>query len=147
MGSVDKVDYAREFRNFELAKWVLEQDGGKLTQEEYAYQIGVNPAGLSTHFAELRRQEEDAEIVQNLRAISRLATNKVSKGIASLQMETVKDAEGIARIGYGAADRIGFSPQVATINMTQNATANVLVIPPMFSNEETQSIKDMIGDI
>ncbi len=146
MAGVDKVDYAREFKNFELAKWVLEQDGGKLTQEEYAYQIGVNPAGLSTHFAELRRKEEDAEIVQNLRAISRLATNKVSKGIASLQMETVKDAEGIARIGYGAADRIGFSPQAATINIQNSNTQQTLVIPPMFAGEETQEIKNLIGD-
>lgn len=141
-----KIDYERELRNFELAKAILEHDGVQFTQQEFADELGISLTTLSTRFAEIRRQQDDAEIVRNLRAISKLATNRVAKGIETLEMTSVKDAEGIARIGYGAADRIGFSPQVATINMTQNASANVMVIPPMFSSEETQAIKDMIGD-
>ncbi len=146
MSRTDKLDYEREFANFELANSVLEPCGKELTQSEFAYYLGVSYQTLSIHFKELREKAENQEIINNLKAISRKGLNKVSVALDTISVTTIKESETMSRIAYGAADRIGFSPQAATINIQNSNTQQTLVIPPMFAGEETQEIKNLIGD-
>lgn len=142
MAMTDRHDYKREWENFKNAQTHPDL---ALTQKGYAEALGIGEMALSRHFTVFRQQEEDEEIRQTFRRIAKNGNNKVAKFIDEFTPTDIKDAETLAKIGNGAADRIGFSPQAATINVNQQ-NVQALVIPPLFASEEAQNLKTMMGE-
>jgi predicted HAD superfamily Cof-like phosphohydrolase len=145
MGRPDKIDYAREFANFELANAILEPDGQRLTLADLSEALGVSSHSLSVHFAAEREKAENAEIISNLRAIARKGSDKVSRAIGSFKADTVKDLAGIAKITYGAADRVGHAPQAYVFQMNQTQATQVN-LSPLISNASQEDYQKLIGE-
>ncbi len=140
MGMTDKVNYEQEFKNFELANFILKPDGQRVTQIEFAEMIHVSSQTLSIRFKEEREKAENQEIVNNLKALARRGTNKVLKSLNSLKIESTKDARDIATIAYGAADRIGFAPNQFQVNVNQQ-----VAIAPLFEGVGQMDLQSLIG--
>ncbi len=145
MPRLPALDYEREYRNFLNAKAVLlERHKVQLTEADYADCLGIARQTFSTHFAEIKKREVTKRIEDTLRHVTIKALNKTVEGLNHLTMSETPEAVGmVAKVAYGAADRIGFSPQQVQINMQQNNQQNV-VIPPLFAKEDEELIKPIL---
>ena len=132
MESLIKEDHRVKIKDWDSVfnAWVLVHEPTGMTQAAYAQSLGISEGHLSSKLDEIRIKRIIGKTKLKMAEVMQKSLDKMDNGLEKL-VDTKPDRQVMAasEAFKATADRLGLSPQQVAINIQQNNSQNVQVVP------------------